>query len=377
MVDHSAERRARLAQQLTKEAVEAFLLSNPVSVTYLTGFSGESSLLLLAKERPLLISDARFTEQIQEECPGLEAYIRPTGQNIYQATASVLGNLGLHSVGFEASHMTMAELEALREGTPTVSWKGTRDQVENLRVIKDDSEVAAIREAIDIAERAFTAFRALLRAEDSEKDLSNALESYVRRCGGSSTSFPSIVAAGLRSALPHAPPTERTLADAPLLLVDWGASGRFYKSDLTRVLLNRKNSAFSRPPAVGCEDTKLEEVYAVVLKAQERAINEIRPGVKGCAVDAAARGTIALAGFDKFFGHGLGHGLGLEVHEAPALRPNAEVVLQPGMVVTVEPGIYLPGWGGIRIEDDVLVTPDGCEVLTRVPRDWQSMLCDF
>src|SRR5262249_42607332 len=141
------------------------------------------------------------------------------------------------------------------------------------------------------------------------------------------------------------------------VLVDWGASGRFYKSDLTRVLATRRISP------------KLEEVYRVVLTAQERAVRSIRPGVRAHEVDAEARSVIAQAGFGDFFGHGLGHGLGLQVHEAPALRPNSEAVLQPGMVTTVEPGIYLPGWGGVRIEDDVLVTPDGCEVLTRVPKD--------
>src|SRR5262249_23705770 len=149
------------------------------------------------------------------------------------------------------------------------------------------------------------------------------------------------------------------------VLVDWGASDRLYKSDLTRLLLTRKIS------------TKLEKVYGVVLRAQEAALKVIRPGVKGHEVDAAARAVIADAGPGDHFGHGLGHGLGLQVHEAPALRQNSEAVLQPGMVTTVEPGIYLPGWGGVRLEDDVLVTPDGCEVLTSVTKDWQALICDF
>src|SRR5208282_4123446 len=182
------------------------------------------SYLLLSRDRVILVSDARFTEQISEECPGLESSIRPTTRNVQQATADVLTKLGLRNVGFESSHLTVAEWETLRELVPAASWKGGKDWVERLRAVKDPSEVAQIREAIDIAERAYAAFRALLRPVDSEKDLSDALESHVRRCGGRCTSFPSIVAVGERAALPHAPPSGRTAGEGEMLLVDWGAS---------------------------------------------------------------------------------------------------------------------------------------------------------
>src|SRR5262249_398882 len=178
--------------------------------------------------------------------------------------------------------------------------------------------------------------------------------------GGTGTSFPSIVAVGDRAALPHAPPTDRTVAEGELLLVDWGASGHFYKSDLTRTFATRTISP------------KLEAVYAVVAKPHQPPIGRIRPGVKAGDGDTEARTVIAEAGFGDL-SHGLGHGIGLQVHEAPALRPNSEAILQPGMVMTVEPGIYLPGWGGVRIEDDVLVTSDGCEVLTHVGRDLATL----
>jgi Xaa-Pro aminopeptidase len=371
-VDYPAERRLRLAQTLAAEGIDALLLSNPINVTYLTGFSGESSFLVLGRERVLLVSDARFTKQIAEECPGLESHIRPPAQSVHQASAEVLTKLGFQRIGFEPGHLTVGEWETLRELTPAVAWKPCRDAVENLRAIKDMSELAEIRAAIHIAERAFNAFCALLRPEDSEKALCDALEHYVRRCGGWSTSFPSIVAVGERAALPHAPPTDRTVDGAELLLVDWGASGRFYKSDLTRVLVPRTNSAFARGSkgsSLFSGETKLEQIYEVVLRAQRQALERIRPGVKGQEVDAAARSVIADAGFGDFFGHGLGHGVGLQIHEAPSLRPNSDVVLQAGMVITVEPGIYVPGWGGVRIEDDVVVTPEGCEILTTVPKD--------
>jgi Xaa-Pro aminopeptidase len=240
--------------------------------------------------------------------------------------------------------------------------------VEQLRQCKDADEIAQIREAIRIAERAFSMFRAMLRPDDSEKELADALEMYVRRAGGTESSFPAIVAVGDRAALPHAPPTARRVEQDPLLLVDWGACGAFYKSDLTRVLWRRHNGAAS---------DKLERVFEVVLEAQRRAIAAVRPGVLGSDVDAAARSYIAEAGYGSYFTHGLGHGLGLQVHEAPGLRPTSTTVLQPGMVVTIEPGIYLPGWGGIRIEDDVVVTPDGVEVLTNCPRDFASSRIEF
>jgi Xaa-Pro aminopeptidase len=376
-VDHAAQRRSQLTSAIAREQLDGLLITNPINVTYLTGFSGDSSYLVLGRGQPLLVSDARFMTQIQEECPGLACHIRPSGQAIPLAAAEMLNKLELHSVGFESLHASVAEWETLREQAPAIDWKPTRDLVESLRVIKDASEVTQIREAIHIAERAFAAFRVMLQPRDCEKLLCDRLEEYVRRFGGCTTSFPSIVAAGERAALPHAPPTANRVDGAQLLLVDWGAAGRFYKSDLTRVLLGRKNSAFSGSAQREAADPKLQTVYATVLRAQETALRLLRPGVRAREVDAAARSVIEEAGFGGSFGHGLGHGLGLEVHEAPAVRSNSEVVLQAGMVLTIEPGIYLPGWGGVRIEDDVLITPDGCEVLSSLPKDLGSMMCDF
>jgi Xaa-Pro aminopeptidase len=376
-VDYFASRREKLRRCLHDEEIDVLLISHPINVTYLTGFTGESSYLALGRERVLLVSDGRFTTQIAEECPGLETHIRPTAQNLYQATAEALAKLGFHSVGFESCHLTVAEFETLRGLAPALTWKAGSDRIEKLRVLKDPTEVAQIRTAIAIAERAFVALKAMLERQQSEKELCDALEQYVRRFGGRWSSFPSIVAVDERSALPHAPPTERTLAESYLLLVDWGADGGCYKSDLTRVLVPRHTSAVSRPSPPKGQETKLEEVYAVVLRAQERALRTIRPGVKANEVDAAARAVIAEAGYGDFFNHGLGHGLGLQVHEAPAVRPNSDVPLLPGMVVTVEPGIYIPKWGGIRIEDDVLVTSEGYEVLTTLPKDLQSSLCEI
>jgi Xaa-Pro aminopeptidase len=371
-----SERRRRLAHTLSEEGVDHLLITTPVNVTYLTGFSGESSYLVLAQEHTLLVSDGRFTEQLAQECSGLPVHIRPPAQPLPDATAEVLGKLGARAVGFESGHLTVGDFERLKELAPALSWKPGRDRVERFRALKDAWEIEQIRQAIRYAERAFAMFRALLRPGDTEKELCDALENYVRRAGGTATAFPSIVAVGARAALPHAPPTEHKVAEAGLLLVDWGASGPFYKSDLTRVLVPRNNTTLWGSGGRDKIEPKLQEVYEVVLRAQRAAIAAVRPGATGGAVDAAARQVITEAGYGSAFNHSIGHGVGLQIHETPLMRPGSELVLQAGMVVTIEPGIYLQSWGGVRIEDDVLVTPDGCEVLTHVPKDLASMIIE-
>jgi Xaa-Pro aminopeptidase len=271
--------------------------------------------------------------------------------------------------------MTVADMETLRGLAPALDWRGAPGRVERLRMVKDPSEVALVRAAIDVAERAFAAFRALLRPEDRETDLCNAMEHYVRQCGGSGTAFPPIVAVGERAALPHAPPTARAVGTGGLLLVDWGARAPLYRSDLTRVLDTRKTSTFSGTGRGGTGEAgpQLETIYAIVARAQQAAIDAVRPGVQAKEVDTSARKVIADSGYGEYFGHGLGHGVGLDIHEGPAVRPNSETPLEVGMVFTIEPGIYVPGWGGVRLEDDVLVTQDGCEILTRVPRELDAL----
>ena len=366
------QRRQRLARTLPDEGVALLLLTNPINVTYLTGFSGDSSYLLLTRDRAVLVSDGRFTVQLAEECADLEAHIRPPSQAVTEAAAEVLTKLGARTAGFESGHLTVADFEALRDVTKGVDWKPARDRVEKLRALKDAWEVAQIRQAIRIAERAFAMFCAFLRPGDTEKELSDALEAYIRRAGGSGTSFPPIVAVGERAALPHAPPTERRVRAGELVLVDWGATGAFYKSDLTRVLVPYNNTTLPGQTSETAFEPKLQEVYDVVLRAQAAAIAAVRPGAKSGDVDAAARQVIQDAGYGAYFTHSIGHGLGLQIHEAPLMRPGSEIVLQAGMVITIEPGVYLPDWGGVRIEDDVLITADGCEVLTHVPKDLAS-----
>ena len=371
-----AGRRERLIQQLTDAGVHAFLITQPINVSYLTGFTGDSSHLILSAKETILVSDGRFAAQLAEECPGLSAHIRPPSQSLTNATVEVLNRLGVRDVEFESDHVTVADARAFADQAKTVAWKAGQGRVESLRKIKDAGEIEQIRDAIRIAERVFLDFRTQLRPEDTEKDLADTLEYSIRRAGATCGSFPSIVAVGPRAALPHAPPTGKRVHEAPVLLVDWGASGPFfYKSDLTRVLLTRNNSRI--PNARRGFDAKIQAVYEVVLKAQRAALDAVRPGVPAKDVDRAARTVIADAGYGDYFTHSIGHALGMQVHEAPVMRPTTETPLEAGMVVTIEPGIYLPDEFGIRIEDDVLVTPDGAEMLTSLPRDFEANIVEF
>jgi Xaa-Pro aminopeptidase len=365
-LDIHVRRRERLVPTLSADGLDAFLVTSTINVTYLTGFSGDSSVLILTPKRAILVSDPRYVGQIADECPTLETHIRTPSVKLHEAIGEVLTKLGVRTVGCEASALTLAEAEALKNAVQTIDWKPTTDRVERLRMIKDASEVVAIREAIAIAERAFFAFYNLLHPHDREKTLADRMEGHIRHCGGLTCSFPPIIAVGERAALPHCPPTEKRVDESDLLLVDWGATGPSgYRSDLTRVLPTHKKGASM--------NDRLVEVHAIVLAAQQAAIRAVRPGAIGKDIDAAARAVIIDAGYGEQFGHGLGHGIGLQIHEGPAVRPLSEVKIEPGMVFTIEPGIYLPGWGGVRIEDDVLVTPEGCEVLTHIPRELEAM----
>jgi Xaa-Pro aminopeptidase len=348
-------RRDRLRRVLAESSGESLLVTNPVNVRYLTGFTGEDSYLLLSRKTEFLVSDARFEQQLSEECPELKVVIRPVDLPVPRAAAKLIRESRLAEVGVEAQSVSLWLIEQLQSDLPSVQWRPWTGAVEELRQIKDASEVREIERAIRLAEKAISTVIDGAMAESSEERIAAEIEYQIRRLGGRGCSFSPIVAVGARSALPHAPPTKHVLSDAEFVLVDWGARGDGYVSDLTRVFC-------LAPPTA-----KFRRIYEVVLRAQRRAIRRIRPGVTLKSVDRAARSVIEDAGYKGYFKHSLGHGIGLEVHEPPRVGPGQDQKLQAGMVVTVEPGIYLPGWGGIRIEDDVLVTRDGYRILSRFP----------
>lgn len=358
--DRFPERRERLTRMIVRKSLAGFLVTDSANVHYLTGFRGEDSWLFLSKNHAVILSDSRFTDQIAEECPGLEAQIRKAGQSLITMAAERAEALG-SQIGFEGRAVNVADWSDLKDRSPAAEWVPTNGLVEELRVVKDKDELDSLRHAISIAERAFTVLRASLRPSDTEKDLANRLDATIRSLGGECSAFPPICAVGARAALPHAIPTDHRCEESPLLLVDWGARRDMYNSDLTRVLVTGKPNA------------KLAKVYGVVLAAQLAGIAAIRPGVSAGQIDQIARQKIDQAGYGRYFGHSLGHGLGLRVHEAPGLRTGNDAPLRPGMVVTVEPGIYLKDWGGIRIEDDVLVTKQGHQVITSVPKQFEEI----
>jgi len=350
-------RLSKLRRRMRGEHVRASLITNFHNVTYLTGFTGDDSYLWVTHDDAILITDQRYTTQLDEECPKLELYVRAPGASMIMSVAEVVAASGERSVLVESNSMTVGVQTALAETMPQVDLVPCLDLVESLRLIKDADEIAAIRRAVYQAERAFEVVRAGLRGEQTEREVAFEIENQIRLFGGKGWSFPAIVAVGPRSALPHARPTTRRIEESPFLLVDWGACEGQYMSDLTRMLVTTKIPA------------KFEKIYSIVLRAQKAGIAAIRPGVAMEAVDRAARQVIEDAGFGKRFGHGLGHGIGLDIHENPRLTANQGQLLAPGMVVTVEPGVYLPGWGGIRIEDDVLVTESGHELLTHLGKE--------
>ncbi|QDU56341.1 M24 family metallopeptidase [Aeoliella mucimassa] len=360
-MSNSAPRLKKLRKLLRKAGTDALLVTNHYNATYLSGFTGEDSYLLVTQDDETLITDQRFTLHLADECPDLPLVIRGPGQQMLPTVGELIVEKGIERLGIEGASMTIATQQAVAEHVPDVSFVVTNGLVEELRTVKDKSEIDATRLACQQAAKAFMAARALIRQESTEKEIAAELEYQARRFGAKGLSFPVIVAVGQRAALPHAQPTDKRVSESDFTLIDWGANSGLYLSDLTRMVVTGRLSP------------KFKKVYQVVLEAQLKAIEAIKPGASCAEIDKVARDHIDAAGYGKYFGHGLGHGTGLEIHEAPRLGSNqGEVLLEPGMIVTVEPGIYLPEWGGIRIEDDVLVTKAGHEVLTDVPKQLED-----
>ncbi|MEZ6066314.1 MAG: Xaa-Pro peptidase family protein [Planctomycetaceae bacterium] len=358
-----AQRRDKLLKLLQEENIPGMLVTAEVNVSYLTGFTGDSSYLLLTKDAVIIVSDSRYTTQLEEECPGIDLYIRKVTEQLPEAIVKATGKLKLSKLAYEDSRLVVSTYQKLSAELQGVELVGKGGMIESkLRSIKDAMEIAETREAVRLAEKGLEVLRAVLTPEMTELEAAWELERTIRRFGGRGMAFPPIVGVGDRAALPHYYPQQYQIREAPLVLVDWGAETfSRYRSDITRTLFTGKPTK------------KMADVYRVVLEAQELAIAGIRPGARCSDIDSLARQHIAKCGYGKYFGHGLGHGIGLEIHEQPRFSPTSEDVLQPGMIVTVEPGIYLAGRGGVRIEDDILVTTEGHEVLSTTPKDFESM----
>lgn len=366
MSERERLRRERMTAVMAEAGLDGYLIVDPVNVSYLTGFKGDDSYLWLGDTGACLLSDTRFEEQIKEECPDVGAAIRCSGQTTFGLLEGALSDTAYSSarpkrVGIEASSTTVALLNSLREKLPDLEFVARSSDVEKLRCVKDDGEISAIRRAIDISIDAYRAMKKAAGPEATEVDLRDELEYLMRKNGGDDVSFPSIIAYDARAALPHAIPQRGgRLADANMVLIDWGAKRDGYVGDLTRSYLTEKGLS----EASKAYRDKFDEIFKIVQEAHDRSMEAIKPGVLCKDIDKIARDVIREAGYGEYFGHGLGHGIGLVVHDYGGFSPNASAPVEKNMIMTIEPGIYIPGWGGIRIEDDVLVTENGFEVLS-------------
>jgi len=352
----AAERRRRLVRKARAAGIDAMLVTRPEDVGYLSGFTGADSWLLVVGRGSCLITDGRFREQAGRECGDIEVYVRTRG--LAPSVAAVLKGRGVRRLGVQSDHMTLAQREALGRVVSSRRIRPVGPWVPRLRQTKDPGEVGAIRRAVGVAERAFQKLVAGGRkgfVGRSERQIAAELDYLMRLEGADAPAFETIVAAGAHGSLPHYRPGRTRIRSSQAVLIDFGAVADGYCSDLTRVVF------------VDTIPAKLAGVYDVVRRAHAAAVAATRPGVRCCDVDAAARAVIEAAGYGDRFVHSLGHGLGRAVHEGPALGRRVSQRLRAGMVVTIEPGIYLPGIGGIRIEDDVLICPRGRRKLSSLP----------
>lgn len=342
----------KLRAALRRSGVEALWVSDPANVRALSGFTGgHDGKVLVTAEGATLYTDARYTVQAQEESSLPQFIARPP--ETYAHAAESLKGL---RVGFEATHLTVAGLEDLQKAWPDSALVPLRGVIQELRLVKDEDEIQAMRAAQDLADRVYSEVRPMIRAGVRELDVALAIEQKLREAGGSSA-FEVIVASGPRGAMPHGVASERVIQDGDLVTVDMGAKLAGYNSDMTRTV------------AAGTPSAEMKRVYNAVLEAEEAAVKAVKAGVRAADLDKLARDILTRHGLGEAFAHSLGHGVGLEVHEGPGLRGTSEDVLQSGMVITIEPGAYLPNVGGVRIEDLVLVTDDGYEVLSHAPKE--------
>jgi Xaa-Pro aminopeptidase len=348
-------RLGRLREELARRGLDAFLSFDAVTNAYLSGFTGSTSVAIVTADRAILITDFRYREQACAEVKSFD--LHEASDSYMRGVCGALSDIGARKVAFEPERMTFKSYQDVRDRLSTVELVGVQDLVSKLRASKDSVEQENIRRAAAIASDVMREVPAIARTGISERELAAEIEYLIRKNGADGPAFDALVLFGERSSLPHGKPSDRRLEDGDIVLVDIGAKCNGYNSDLTRTWVYRRISA-----------TRAKEVYEIVKSAQKAALDFLKAGVWCAELDAEARSIIRESGYSDNFGHGLGHGVGLEVHESPRISAQSTDKIQENMVVTIEPGIYLPGEGGVRIEDLVLVTATGCEVLTEVDK---------
>ena len=344
----------QLRRSLTEQELDAILISQPENRRYLSGFTGSAGFLLITAQEAILATDFRYYEQVGREAPNFQlAKIKTRFEDLLP---DLLAELGIRRLGFESEHATVYQLHRWSEATSSVEWLPQRQAVERIRAVKDEAELQALRRSVALTDAAFAHLLDVLEPGMTEEEAAWQIEVYMRTHGASKVAFNLIVAAGPNGALPHASASKHPIAEGEPIVMDIGCVVDGYCSDMTRTI------------CLGQPDSRYLEVWQIVHRAQETAEANLRAGMTGIEADALARDVIERAGYGDNFGHGLGHGVGLAVHEMPWASPRNDNVLEAGMVLTVEPGIYLPGEFGVRIEDLVIIREEGVEVLTQSPK---------
>jgi Xaa-Pro aminopeptidase len=342
----------KFLNRLKQENLDGFIVSSPANISYLSGFTSCDAYLLVSPKEVIYFTDSRYVEEVSPKLKGI-ATLKKINGSVFEIIANTCRDLNLDRIGFEERYMPYAEYRKIKEHLYSRAYLiPTFNLIENLRQVKDAGEIKKIKEALKITASALEFIKTFIKPGIKELEIAAELEKFIRYNGAIGAAFDIIVASGPNSAYPHHRPGQKKIRKGEAVLIDIGVDYFGYKSDLTRVFFSDKINSLTR------------RIYGIVLRAQSKAIAKIRPGEEIARIDALARNHISSNGYAKFFGHSLGHGIGLETHEAPAISAKFDGILLPGMVFTIEPAIYLPARFGIRIEDMVLVTKKGCEVLS-------------
>ena len=345
----------KLKEKLKEKDIEAFLVTKKENVRYLSQFTGTAGKLLITQNDSVFITDFRYLDQAEKQTDG--CVIEEINSNFINGFSELLKRKNIKNLSFESQDLNFKMYQKLKNKLDLDSLNPVESVVENLRMIKDQAEIAKIKKAVEIADRGFQFLLDFIEVGKTEKEIALELEFFMKRNGGEANAFDFIVASGKRGSLPHGVASDKKVEKGDLVTIDFGTVYQGYHSDITRTV------------AVGEPQQKLKDIYELVLRAQKKVIAEIRADMSCVEADKIARDLISEAGYKKNFGHGLGHGIGLEIHEAPRVSYSSEDELKAGMVVTDEPGIYISGLGGVRIEDDLLITETGCEVLNTAPKE--------
>lgn len=353
--DVLARRQARVVDKLTSEGLDALLVTHLPNIRYLFNFTGSTALALITLEASHLIVDSRYLTQAKQETSGGRVILSTRSNE--EALVKLVAKLQLATLGFEARHLAYSSYHYLHDKLPSIKLLPSYFFVEEIRIVKDPFEVEKLRKALELTWETFNDMIPLVNVGVREKDLAIELEHRLLRAGAAKLSFDTIVASGYRSAMPHGKASPKKIEKNEFVTFDFGVYLDGYASDMTRTVF------------VGRPKRRERIIYQTVLDAMQRAIDGVKPGLTGRRIDQFARDHIGKAGFGKFFGHGTGHGIGLEVHELPFISKRGKSKVRQGMAFTIEPGIYIPDLGGVRIEDVVVVTESGCEVLTKYPKE--------